>query len=76
MCTWNYDKQVEKWNVQEVAVSGHTDKNPFVDYAIHGTFAGKHEKVTVDGFYDGDGKTVLGSSLPWCLSGTRRDVYE
>lgn len=32
MCTWNYDKQVEKWDVQEVAVSGHTDKNPFVDY--------------------------------------------
>ena len=30
-------------------------KNPFVDYKIHGTFTGKHETVTVDGFYDGEG---------------------
>lgn len=46
---------VEKWGVFEVSVSGKTDKNPFVDYDIQGTFAGKNETVTTDGFYDGNG---------------------
>lgn len=55
MRTYNYEKQVEKWDVLEVTVDGHSDKNPFVDYEIHGTFNGKHETVTVDGFYDGEG---------------------
>ena len=51
----NYEKQVEKWDVLEVTVEGHSDKNPFVDYEIQGIFTGKHETVTVDGFYDGEG---------------------
>ena len=55
MRTYNYKKQVEKWDVLEVTVGGHSDRNPFVDYEIHGTFTGKHETVTVDGFYDGEG---------------------
>ena len=55
MRRYNYEKQVEKWDVLEVTVDGHSDKNPFVDYEIHGTFNGKHETVTVDGFYDGEG---------------------
>lgn len=46
---------VEKWGVFEVAANGHADKNPFVDYTIQGTFSGKNETVTVDGFYDGNG---------------------
>ena len=46
---------VEKWGVFEVAAKGYSDKNPFVDYDVKGTFTGKNESVTVDGFYDGDG---------------------
>ena len=55
MRRYNYEKQVEKWDVLEVTVEGHSDKNPFVDYEIQGIFTGKHETVTVDGFYDGEG---------------------
>ena len=50
-----YKKQVERWDVQEIVLTGKSDKNPFVDYNIFGCFTGKNEKVTVDGFYDGDG---------------------
>ena len=50
-----YKKQVERWDVQEIVLRGKSDKNPFVDYNIFGCFTGKNEKVTVDGFYDGDG---------------------
>ena len=55
MRRYNYEKQVEKWDVLEVTVEGHSDKNQFVDYEIQGIFTGKHETVTVDGFYDGEG---------------------
>lgn len=55
MRRYNYEKQVEKWDVLEVTIEGHSDKNPFVDYEIQGIFTGKHETVTVDGFYDGEG---------------------
>ena len=55
MRRYNYEKKVEKWDVLEVTVEGHSDKNPFVDYEIQGIFTGKHETVTVDGFYDGEG---------------------
>ena len=55
MRRYNYEKQVEKWDVLEVTVEGHSDKNRFVDYEIQGIFTGKHETVTVDGFYDGEG---------------------
>ena len=50
-----YPNQVERWDVFEISCSGFSDKNPFVDYAIRGTFQSKSEKVTVDGFYDGEG---------------------
>ena len=30
MRRYNYEKQVEKWDVLEVTVEGHFDKNPFV----------------------------------------------
>ena len=49
MRRYNYEKQVEKWDVLEVTADGHSDKNPFVDYEIQGIFTGKHETVTVDG---------------------------
>lgn len=50
-----YQKEVEKWGMQEVACTGYRDGNPFLDYQIQGTFSSKNETVTVDGFYDGDG---------------------
>lgn len=48
-------QQIEKWDVFEVEVKGKSDGNPFLDYAVQGTFQGEQETVTVDGFYDGDG---------------------
>ena len=36
-------------------MSGRHEGNPFTDYTIQGTFKGKEETKTVDGFYDGDG---------------------
>lgn len=46
---------VERWGVFEVALPGRSDGNPFTDYDIRGEFAGAHEKVAVQGFYDGEG---------------------
>lgn len=39
----------------EISLEGKTEGNPFTDYGIQGTFTGKQERVTVDGFYDGNG---------------------
>ncbi len=50
-----YKDTVERWDVFEVAAEGRSDGNPFTDYGISGTFVGDHERVTVPGFYDGDG---------------------
>lgn len=50
-----YHTKVEKWGVFEAVCMGHTDGNPFVDYTVVGSFWGKGETKTVDGFYDGDG---------------------
>lgn len=55
MLDYTYPRTVEKWCVFEVTTKGYADKNPFVDYHIQGTFTGKNEQVTVDGFYDGEG---------------------
>jgi len=38
-----------------VSCPGKTEGNPFADYTITGTFSGRHENVTVEGFYDGGG---------------------
>lgn len=50
-----FEKEVEKWGMLEVECKGPSDKNPYTDYHIEGTFTGKNETVTVDGFYDGNG---------------------
>ena len=47
--------QVERWDVFEVVCNGFKDRNPFTDYSIKGTFKGKNETITTEGFYDGDG---------------------
>ena len=48
-------QQIEKWDVFEIAVTGKSDGNPFIDYEMTGAFTGEHETAKVDGFYDGEG---------------------
>ena len=55
MSTCKYTESVEKWGTFEAEMSGRHEGNPFTDYTIQGTFKGKEETKTVDGFYDGDG---------------------
>lgn len=50
-----YQSRVDKWGVFEVAVCGPKDGNPFTEQRILAVFTGRSEKVTVDGFYDGEG---------------------
>jgi len=47
--------QVQKWGVYEVTLRGPSEGNPFVEQSVEGTFTSEHERVTVAGFYDGDG---------------------
>lgn len=54
-----YDKQVERWGVFEVRVSGKIGDNPFLDYEIEAVFTGEHETKKVEGFYDGKGEYVI-----------------
>ena len=51
----NYTDKVKRWGVFEVSCKGVSEGNPFTERKIRGTFEGEKEKVTVDGFYDGDG---------------------
>ena len=55
MNTCKFTESVEKWGTFEAEMPGKKEGNPFTDYAIQGTFKGKEETKTVDGFYDGDG---------------------
>ena len=51
----SYEKQIEKWDILEIACEGPDDGNPFVDYQIRGVFESKNEVKSIDGFYDGNG---------------------
>jgi len=55
MAEYNYQKQIERWEVFEFSCPGKTEGNPFTDYEITGVFKSKNEEVKVDGFYDGEG---------------------
>jgi len=48
-------EKVEKWGVFELAFTGHSEGNPFIDNQLTATFTLKDKQVTVPGFYDGDG---------------------
>lgn len=50
---------VEKWGVFEVRAEGERTGNPFVERSLSATFIGAHERVTVEGFYDGDGVYIV-----------------
>ena len=51
----DYTEILERWGVFEVSCKGTSVGNPFTERKITGTFESQNEKVTVDGFYDGDG---------------------
>ena len=48
-------EKVEKWDVFEITFSGPSDGNPFIDNQLAATFVHKEKRVTIPGFYDGDG---------------------
>ena len=48
-------QSVERWGLYEVAVSGKSEGNPFLDYSVTGIFRNEKETVRVSGFYDGEG---------------------
>mgnify|MGYP001042621603 CR=1 FL=1 len=50
-----YAKTVERWGLFEVRCQGISEGNPFTEHRITGHFTGEKERVSVDGFYDGDG---------------------
>ena len=51
----SYAGLVSKWGIQEITLNGPKEGNPFVAHWVRGTFTGRNETVTADGFYDGDG---------------------
>ncbi|MDF2801933.1 MAG: hypothetical protein K0S61_1836 [Anaerocolumna sp.] len=52
-------KSIERYGVLELKFKGFQEGNPFVDYYIKGTFSGKSEKITSNGFYDGNGIYII-----------------
>jgi hypothetical protein len=47
--------EVEQWGRCEIELAGPTSGNPFLDVQLSATFRHDHRRVTVAGFYDGDG---------------------
>lgn len=50
---------VERWDTFEVATNGRADGSPFVDVTFSAVFQHQHRSISVDGFYDGDGRYVV-----------------
>lgn len=56
---------VERWGLHEIALSGPSRGNPFVDVTLSAVFRGPNrQKVTVPGFYDGGGTYRIRFSPP------------
>lgn len=51
----NIETAIERWGVFELCLKGPSEGNPFVEQWLRGSFLGKNEQVSVNGFYDGDG---------------------
>lgn len=49
-------RAVSKWGIFEVTLQGPSTGNPFTDVELAATFVLGTRAVTVDGFYDGDGR--------------------
>lgn len=54
-----YVKQIEKWGLFEVRVSGKSTGNPFEECEIYATFNSENEQKKIKGFYDGNGEYVV-----------------
>ncbi len=50
-----YEKQTERWEIQEVVCNGPKEGNPFQEQWVKAVFSSKNETVEAEGFYDGDG---------------------
>ena len=50
---------VERWDIFEFAANGRSDGNPFVDVVFSAEFWHQHRTISVEGFYDGDGRYVV-----------------
>jgi hypothetical protein len=48
-------QQIEKWGMFEASFDGPSEGNPFRDVAFEAVFSQANRKVSVPGFYDGDG---------------------
>jgi Domain of unknown function (DUF5060)/Protein of unknown function (DUF4038)/Domain of unknown function (DUF5605) len=46
---------VEQWDAYELSLPGPSDGNPFTDVTLSAEFTGGATKLSVPGFYDGDG---------------------
>ena len=60
MSEFTYLKSVEKWGIFEAEMPGKSDGNPFIDYAITGTFKSKNE--TKINAHNGRGRPVVARS--------------
>lgn len=49
----NNHAPVPRWEVFELALTGPSDGNPFIDVQLAATFTLEHRSVKVNGFYDG-----------------------
>ncbi|MFO0805870.1 MAG: DUF5060 domain-containing protein [Gemmataceae bacterium] len=54
----------EQWGLWEAKFDGPADGNPFVDVQFSATFCSGKDRVTVPGFYDGDGVYKVRFSPP------------
>ncbi len=46
---------IEQWDVFEIALNGPADGNPYTDVELNAVFEWNDNKITVPGFYDGNG---------------------
>ena len=57
--TLAYPRQVERWGLFEISLTGPDDGDPFHDTELRVVFKRGSEAVAVDGFYDGDGRYLV-----------------
>jgi hypothetical protein len=48
-------QRVERWGLCEITLHGPSSGNPFDDTRLAATFEGAGKRITIPGFYDGDG---------------------
>jgi len=60
----SFGKNVEQWSLYEVALTGPSSGNPFMEVELSAVFTSKGEEITVPDFYDGDGVYRILFPLP------------